>query len=98
MSTTTCGACEDQGFYLDRRCKEKVCAHPGATYPMDCPERPCKCKAGAPYRKVMRARIDKQNEWLDNALPFDRDYSHTLFETPEVEEVAEAVEASAEVA
>jgi hypothetical protein len=56
----SCKTCCDRGFYLSRRCRERVCAHPKGPRPMDCPERPCKCDSGSPHRKELRARIRRQ--------------------------------------
>ena len=62
----TCGKCDGQGFYIDRRCGQGVCAHPKANIsPMDCPQRPCVCSSGSSYRKELMARIDRQNAMFD---------------------------------
>ncbi len=62
-----CGKCDGQGFYIDRRCGQGSCAHPKANIsPMDCPQRPCVCSEGLPYRKALKARITKQNAMLDH--------------------------------
>jgi hypothetical protein len=56
----------NQGFYLSRRCREQVCAHPKSSRPMDCPKRPCECDFGKPHRKKLKARVSRQ-EILHNS-------------------------------
>jgi hypothetical protein len=70
-----CEKCGGRGYSYDTRCLKEACDHrikevvstdkegkPLESAPvMECPKRPCRCRAGKPYRDALRKRIDNQN-------------------------------------
>lgn len=70
--TQPCKTCKNQGVYYDRRCRSKACAHlgkkneEGERIPvMECPARPCACKAGREARLELQERVYRQNQMLE---------------------------------
>ena len=75
--TSWCDRCGGNGCYKDPQCESRICAHLGEyetvegedgkpkrrrSRVMPCPQRPCSCKAGQPFRAKLKARVRRQEE------------------------------------
>lgn len=69
-----CETCGGLGFYMDRQCLDKTCAHRGRLVAMeqdgktikkrrkvmDCPSRACLCPAGKSEREQLQIKVRAQ--------------------------------------